>query len=171
MALSLKFKPLRDQWKAVTTKPKSTSLTSVFRCSVQQDCGSPGVSGLYGQSWRTSSPDLVVLSNTGGMVLPPATKPSPSQHQQGSEKPNKVLKKIDRRFSLPESAMISPDEETDDETGGTKIKPFPSLLESQVWAKPACIWKRTVESIEDFVWKLLKTLQALWLLKKHNRLA
>ena len=90
------------------------------------------MSGLYGQSWRTSSPDLVVLSNTGGMVLPPATKPSPSQHQQGSEKPNKVLKKIDRRFSLPESAMISPDEETDDETGGTKIKPFPSLLESQV---------------------------------------
>ena len=91
------------------------------------------MSGLYGQSsWRTSSPDLVVLSNTGGMVPPPVTKPSPSQHQQGSEKPNKVLKKIDRRFSLPESAMISPDEETDDETGGTKIKPFPSLLESQV---------------------------------------
>ena len=94
------------------------------------------MSGLYGQSWRTSSPDLVVLSNTGGsgsgMVLPPAAKPLPSQHQQGSEKPKKVLKKIDRRFSLPESAMISPDEETDDETGGTKIKPFPSLLESQV---------------------------------------
>jgi len=121
-----------DQIGAEIAAVEAAASRIIQRCSVQQDCGSPGVSGLYGQSWRTSSPDLVVLSNTGGMVLPPATKPSPSQHQQGSEKPNKVLKKIDRRFSLPESAMISPDEETDDETGGTKIKPFPSLLESQV---------------------------------------
>ena len=73
--------------------------------------------------WRTSSPDLMVL---GGMVpLPPpkAVAAAPAA--------SKALKKVDRRLSLPESAMISPDN-TDDEGGGPRIKPFPSLLESQV---------------------------------------
>jgi len=115
-----------DQIGAEIAAVEAAASRIIQRCSVQQDCGSAGV---YGQSWRTSSPDLAVLSNIGGGAMVVA-KPSPSH--QGSEKPKKVLKKIDRRFSLPESAMISPDEETDDETGGTKIKPFPSLLESQV---------------------------------------
>ena len=79
-----------------------------FRCSVMQE--SP--------MWRTSSPDLMVL---GGVTQAP---PPP--------KAVTPLKMVDRRLSLPESAMISPDS-TDDEGGrGPRIKPFPSLLESQV---------------------------------------
>ena len=92
--------------------------------------------GLLGQQhhqWRTSSPDLVVLSAAAAGFMPPPPKAVLGQGppHQGHTPVNKALKnRIDRRLSLPESAMISP-ENTDDE-GQAKIKPFPSLLESQV---------------------------------------
>ena len=77
--------------------------------------------------WRTSSPDLMVL---GGMVHAPFKAVAVAAPAAASAA-SKAVKKVDRRLSLPESAMISPDN-TDDEGGGPRIKPFPSLLESQV---------------------------------------
>lgn len=101
----------------------------IQRCSVAQQEGMAGLMGHPHHQWRTSSPDLVVLSAAGYV---PLTTPKPvTGGAYQSHSVNKTLKnRIDRRLSLPESAMISP-ENTDDE-GQAKIKPFPSLLESQV---------------------------------------